>query len=563
MKISRTLRSILVFLAVLACAVLSWIGYAKLYPQTPNVAFTVERFFLTVKALLGDPMGNAVENKTLPWELIVAKIIAAFIVIGGVFKVIQAIFFDQYTLLSILLKKSHVVSVGIGEKGSALLNDLKKCSKQTGVAIEQNKDHQNIGQIRREGHAIVFGDAREKEILKEAGIKKAKYFISFLKDEQATLETAKSIFEIYHKDQLANPLQCFLHIENARLLEMMQESSMLRKNPGGLSFRLFNTHRMVARNFFAEFPTVYQNQIRQNKNYRVHIFGFDEQGQQLLLQALRVLHFPGKNNVEYRIADKNISDKKEIFEANYPKVDKIAGIRFIELNANYSAYLPNFSDDENLEDVMIVTFPDDKKNLAAALEILNTTPNSNFQIFAMNSSSENMNALFASEKQARIQFFGNINYICRIELITREKQDLLAKAIHNDYLLQQKELATSESAAYKTPWEELTEDAKNANRAQADHIAYKLVMLGKDPKKPGDITFTQDQLETLAETEHERWNAHRYSNGWDFGEVRDNSKKLHPSLVPWEYLPESEKQKDRDTILRLPKILANIDSLEI
>lgn len=55
--------------------------------------------------------------------------------------------------------------------------------------------------------------------------------------------------------------------------------------------------------------------------------------------------------------------------------------------------------------------------------------------------------------------------------------------------------------------------------------------------------------------EHARWAAHRYLNGWQYGEVRDDARKLHPSLVGWEYLGEDEKQKDRNTVLRLPQIL--------
>ena len=55
--------------------------------------------------------------------------------------------------------------------------------------------------------------------------------------------------------------------------------------------------------------------------------------------------------------------------------------------------------------------------------------------------------------------------------------------------------------------------------------------------------------------EHRRWMAHRYLNGWSFGERRDDRHKLHPSLITWEALSETEKQKDRDTILRLPVLL--------
>lgn len=71
------------------------------------------------------------------------------------------------------------------------------------------------------------------------------------------------------------------------------------------------------------------------------------------------------------------------------------------------------------------------------------------------------------------------------------------------------------------------------------------------------MTFTTEEVERLAIIEHNRWMAHRYINGWDFGQVRDDNLKLHPSLIPWEILSESEKQKDRDTILRIKLLLSS------
>lgn len=193
---------------------------------------------------------------------------------------------------------------------------------------------------------------------------------------------------------------------------------------------------------------------------------------------------------------------------------------------------------------------------------MNATPTENFKIFTLNTNASGMNQLFKKEENQRIKFFGNLDYVCKIELITGETQDKLAKAIHIDYLQIQKEMAASESAAYKTPWEDLSENAKSANRTQADHIIYKLIITGKLVTDIKNIQFSAEEVEELAIAEHRRWEAHRYVSGWDFGETRDDLRKLHPSIIPWEALPEPEKQKDRDTILRIPKILEKVRTLE-
>lgn len=104
---------------------------------------------------------------------------------------------------------------------------------------------------------------------------------------------------------------------------------------------------------------------------------------------------------------------------------------------------------------------------------------------------------------------------------------------------------------------DLSEDAKDANRAQADHIVYKLLLTHKQNalQSPGSLRFTPAEIEQLSITEHARWAAHRYLNGWQYGATRDDVRKLHPSLIDWEQLSDSERQKDRHTVLRLPQIL--------
>jgi hypothetical protein len=56
-----------------------------------------------------------------------------------------------------------------------------------------------------------------------------------------------------------------------------------------------------------------------------------------------------------------------------------------------------------------------------------------------------------------------------------------------------------------------------------------------------------DEVEAIAELNHDVWSAKRIAEGWRYGSKRDGDRKLHPCLVAYAHLPESEKVYDRDT----------------
>ena len=63
--------------------------------------------------------------------------------------------------------------------------------------------------------------------------------------------------------------------------------------------------------------------------------------------------------------------------------------------------------------------------------------------------------------------------------------------------------------------------------------------------------------EEMAKNVHEVWSAGRMADGWTYGEVRDDAHKKHPCLVPYEELPESEKEYDRNTSIETLKFIVN------
>ena len=81
------------------------------------------------------------------------------------------------------------------------------------------------------------------------------------------------------------------------------------------------------------------------------------------------------------------------------------------------------------------------------------------------------------------------------------------------------------------------------------------------PIDTSDIVLTEDIMELselISKNTHEVWSENRIKDGWTYGDHRDDEKKLHPCLVPYEELDDSEKQYDRDTSLQTLKMIIKL-----
>src|SRR5439155_18687093 len=108
------------------------------------------------------------------------------------------------------------------------------------------------------------------------------------------------------------------------------------------------------------------------------------------------------------------------------------------------------------------------------------------------------------------------------------------------------------------PWSELPETYREASRRQADHIDVKLRAIGSRPVPRGSAPpffFSEDEVELLARLEHARWMAERVVDGWRYGPVRDDARRIHDLLVPWEQLSEDARERDRIAVRAIPTLL--------
>ncbi|MEW6572772.1 MAG: RyR domain-containing protein [Bacillota bacterium] len=79
-----------------------------------------------------------------------------------------------------------------------------------------------------------------------------------------------------------------------------------------------------------------------------------------------------------------------------------------------------------------------------------------------------------------------------------------------------------------------------------------------NPIDTSNVELSENILELtelLAKNAHDTWAKQRIAEGWRYGPKRDDGKKEHPCLVPYEQLPESEKQYDRNAALETLKAI--------
>jgi hypothetical protein len=134
----------------------------------------------------------------------------------------------------------------------------------------------------------------------------------------------------------------------------------------------------------------------------------------------------------------------------------------------------------------------------------------------------------------------------------------IAKEVHAAYLADQTQRGTQMgSRPAMRPWDELSDDLKHANYAQARDLIQKLRRIGAavKPRARNHPPFrvTNADVELLAPLEHERWMKERRAEGWRRGD-RDDERKRTPYLVGWSQLEDGIKDNDRAVIRSLETV---------
>lgn len=187
-------------------------------------------------------------------------------------------------------------------------------------------------------------------------------------------------------------------------------------------------------------------------------------------------------------------------------------------------------------DRIILCFDDEMETLAAFADLHKYVPTSA--------------AIYARLSQVTTDLlipFGSPDELLTPENVLHRRLEERAKTMHEIYL---------KSNHLTSPrWEDLDAFTRRSNLSSADHVLAKVRILLGDPfreltQETMQEAFVKWQNEWpqkkdfFRRVEHERWMRFHLMNNWQYSEVRDDRKRLHPSLLPFDRLDEKEQAKD-------------------
>ena len=143
--------------------------------------------------------------------------------------------------------------------------------------------------------------------------------------------------------------------------------------------------------------------------------------------------------------------------------------------------------------------------------------------------------------------FGERSESMRPEFVMKDELNRRARMMNDIY---------NEGAANPAQWKELSPFLRQSNIAAADHLIVKarfllgeetLTELTTDDCRRAYARFRQlyeTQADLLQKMEHRRWMRFHQMYNWRYAPVRDNARRFHPLLLPYEQLSASEQRKD-------------------
>jgi len=452
----------------------------------------------------------------------------------------------------------------------ALAKQLQKDQGSGVVLVAGNIDPITCQQLWDYGVILLSKPIAMAQIADATNLKRAKMLVAMRNefgDNIALTRIANSL------ETEGEPIQCKCLIEPYKLRAEFKPSDYF--NPQALpNIRVFSEAELIARQLVIKHPPDYGVSC-QGEDVHILLFGFGAIGQSLLLHIARNGHYKDKVHPSVTIVDRKINTLWHEFLANYPTVpqwvkvvtkeQRIENISKLDLN-NLTKGVKPFN-------IVYACTKDEISNLRIAT--LCTKEIAQVQKPMVIAIDPPGGAILAEFKQQEnisifecfslVEKTGKNEHYQVADRLLEDMDDDLAKAFHLTYR-KDEELAKikdpTRNKPYDKPWEELPEDARDANRSIADHSLVKLRALNLElVQAPEALPFVpeNEELELLAEMEHNRWWAERTLNGWSYDSKRDDDHKLHPNMVAYSELDEPTKAYDRSMVRTMFELMQKED----
>jgi hypothetical protein len=557
LRLARQHRfGILALLAIVALA-LGFYGYL----QVPGLSVVDAAYYrLSLLAFnFHEPPGS------LPLTLEIARFSVPAVAAFATFTALALLLEDEWHLVRASRQRKHVVVCGLGRRGMQVVRSLRVDDPQLGVvAVESDRANPNLKAARELGAIVLFGDSTEPDVLHAARVHRARSLISVLPDDVHNAQVASQVRELC--DGNSSRLEAFCHVADVDLAAELNSRNVSTK-----SFQLewFSVPERAAKTLLRHHGELRERARAGETPPHFVVIGEDQLAQTIILTAARQwdLAHGGEDQLRITVAGPKATAWSADIVARYPIVASSARIDAVDQDLRAYAASAAASREIGGATAAFVCAPTDSEGLELGFAVSRVlAPSQSVVVRLLVENAGFVELLGKSGARRSLRFFSVFDEACKYRAITEGLRNSLASAAHETYLEMESSGNVSEALPAKVPYSQLDEQFVAQNLGQADHFREKLEVvkceLAPATGLEDPFRFTKDEVELLAELEHERWNVEKKRSGYVRGKPRidnpgDGQRKQHPSVdEPWETLSLVEADKDRAFVRELPKMLA-------
>ncbi len=568
------------FVIVLIGLVLGMIG---IYRKDPGGIEVLPSAILSV-LLLFVPKPELVADTSMPWTLRAAAFICGVSGFVAIFVVwLHSVGRTFGGLWTQFLRQDHVILYGDSKLLGSLAPVLRKAGHEPvpvrpyipGAPLDPL-----VTEIRR----------GSEDLANRLGLNRARAVVVDCGDDAATLSLAKPVLAHLRRTPNARVRTIAVAVADPVISDQLFEIIRRHDLAARHGVVAFDTSTAVARRVLEIDPLFPRAMARKQARVHALIVGFGALGERLLDQIMLTSLAGDLGVPRITVVDRDAETRRRSFAARRPAVLDQFDISFVTLEVGGE---PVDGLTSSAEATMLAEAEASEPFTAIFL--------------ALGRQSEVMRAalLIDRARERTGSFVAPIYYRCRLDgeaedllqaeslaltadrgfvrmsldpaalvatILGSPKAEALASRLHAQY-----RKGPSVTPEANLPWEALPETYRRANIRTADHMPAKLWSIGI--RIEGDVSRWKPTktdrailarllaapdddpaLQRLARIEHDRWMIDRRLDGWCLGSPRDNARRIHPLLIPYEELRKRPDEVAKD-ISQIRETLRFVDGL--
>jgi hypothetical protein len=558
-------RWILVGIFWLVGLVLGYAGFA-LYARDQALDWSASDVFYRTLQLIILESGSV--GGQANWMLEIARFLLPALTAYTAFQAVMHLFQEQTQWLRLWWLRDHVVVCGLGRKGSHLVSELLDQGRPV-VAIEKDLGNERVATLRRQGAIVLAGDATDPAVLTGARLQRTRHLISLLGQDGPNLRVAVQAYGLTRGRQQGR-LTCMIHLNSLELLDLIKNSELTIDTDVPFQLESFNAYARAARLLLQADPGWQATAPGEEIAQRVLVIGMGRLGENLVRHAAYTWHLLKRQaELHITVLDRDAEQKVAALLRKHPQISETCRLIPLEIDLCAIDLLHErlqIGSAQQPIDRVYICLSDPLLSLQVCLNLVRLTrllPGSILVRLAGDCELSDLmrNPLPGLADTNQVKTFDIYEQTCSADLLVSGSHELLARDLHAVYLAGTGEAGAGPDA--NLPWEQLSEEAKEANRQQADRIHRLLQSAGYSisPLQDWDAAeraFQEEEIVQMGRLEHELWRQAKEANGWRYGKQKDNERRIHPDLVAWEALEDTEREKNLAFVRQLPALLARV-----